>query len=496
MPTYVNNPYIPLFPFATRDPIAVREGQNRLHHLANAGEAPTVSRQHGHPEDQKKQKRPNTVSLTPWEEAAVKMYRGIRGFHQQQLTANATETSATKAAMLKSLLSTLSTAFPFAADAGRDVRGVHAYLQDKLSAKEAVPRARMLEYFMRVGYPMRVSTDSSASGVVDARGDGAIAYTALLVKAAEQTVRWFYHADTDRDTFAACLSALDSATVPRDEPSFTLLPDILQQMVAVHLMSPRTAARWVVRVCVGLLHSESNRRAEERHYCDGVPRGTLPKAPLPWDYLEVLCLCAKATAAAVWRLQDCALPPVHVDEPGGSVGDEASDGKGGGNAGPDGAVVAPFPLATMETSANWKEWKYIDLLVTQEAILLLLSGCRSTEIRDSERRAAAEKGSGSDSEKRAAPCHAAPPVQSNRVTVFPRFDSSFFILEGLAMLAFCVRNMDKYRIPGGERPAQHRSEVQWAAFAECVVRRLNDLSPSLREKLVCVLPMLSLALSD
>ncbi|KPA80590.1 hypothetical protein ABB37_04788 [Leptomonas pyrrhocoris] len=475
------------------------------------------------------QLRTGPLSLAPWEAKAVQVYRGLRRCRRQYgTTAPSFSTSdvrvaspgnawreqpqeevqeaASESVVAPSLVPMIASALDTCAQ-WEPCRVREVCCPDHPTGSCYVPPALMLQYFLRIGYPLQVSRVDPAFRAQTMADRGAQTYTALLISAAQQTVRWFHGGGTMDDTPDA------------SPPSLDFLPSVLGQMVMSHHMSVRTAAIWVVRVCVGFMTAESNRLAEERHLRDGKSRSTVPDWPLSQTCMENIRLLAQVMRDAVYRLQGNALPTVRLDERVPTrhglrlhVGEEEDEEDGSSGNSDDGGApeVSEYAAGGMPPSTTREgeddEWKYFHLLVLQQAVSLLVRGCLIDPPPASSERTGGRSDDRDGGEAMRSDIPALPPPAAPDAALLPLPSSSCAVLQGLRQLIFFIRAQYNLYAPdrlycrtdldgrsaffapvypngptppwpelNSEKRVLHRIEKQWVAFAEATVPRVSNI---------------------
>jgi hypothetical protein len=302
------------------------------------------------------------------------------------------------------------------------------------------PLVPLLDYYLQIGYPLQLSRTRYATATTSSAGNSSCdAFTSLLAKAADRLVKWFSAAWHTTTVVTGDITPSIRIAAPHSR-TLALLPDVVKQTVLAHRMSPRTAATWVVRVFVGLMHAESARLAQERHVLYGESLSVVPAWPLSPGTMARIRVCAEVMRDAVYGLQGGVLPVVRLDERiavrmGMDTGVEAE----GNDINDDLATVAAaHPRACMETQRSKEEWNFFHLLVLQEAISLLLRGCLAGTSQARVNDTAADDSLGGYNGREIVRSDIRlPPV--DRGHLLPSASSSYTVLEGLVRLALHMR---------------------------------------------------------
>ncbi|GET90491.1 hypothetical protein, conserved [Leishmania tarentolae] len=348
------------------------------------------------------------------------------------------------------------------------------------------PSPLLLHYFLSIGYPLRVPHDTEAP---------AASRSAALVAVAQETAAWF-----EGNNVAVESMALSSLAAPFHRFSVRLLPDVTQQMVAAHRMTPATAAVWLLHVYVGLLApwEAKERRIQGALMMDhGFENGSLDPGMPPAFCMEGVWRCANAMCAAVYQLQTSTRAVTETSHYENTKQSSDAVNSTGGEKG-----VRPQGVQSLASDRRTEDiaWKLFALIVLQKMTTLILRGCFNTATvgttNSSQNPTSAEIG-----EERAPPrapneeavgTRQCPPLASDTVTL--PVPTTRVVVEGLACFALLVRLHKRFPRHGEMRhhaggahahasathvsgTAQAMVEKHWEAHAQLAVQQLPHLPP-------------------
>ncbi|XP_010700804.1 hypothetical protein LPMP_292000 [Leishmania panamensis] len=344
----------------------------------------------------------------------------------------------------------------------------------------------LLEYFLSIGYPLRLSYNAEAA---------AASYSAALVAVAQKTVAWFNDSGVAVEDMAPSRIA-----APAHRFGIRLLPDVLQQTVAAHRMTPATATAWLLRVYVGFLapqeakeHSIQAAIAADHGFESGPPDPGMP----PAFCMEDIWRWASAMCAAVYQLQTNTRT---VRETSFHRTEKLPSGTLSGSGGEKTVSQQATQSLASERRSDNVGWRLFALTVLQQTTTLILRGCFNTATVNPTTGSPDSSSAGTQGEcagrgglKEDSMCEVpSSPLASE--AILPPVPTTRVVVEGLACFAQLLRLHEKFprhgklrNDPGGVRAcdaATHVAETaqemvakQWEGHAQLAVQQLPHLSP-------------------
>ncbi|CBZ23830.1 conserved hypothetical protein [Leishmania mexicana MHOM/GT/2001/U1103] len=444
----------------------------------------------------------SAAALDDWERSAVDLYREIRrhrseGPQQTRNGAKLRDSTQVRRRLDTSECSSPSpcaalmvTAFPqllggpFAAPGPAPAN----LACDSTAGTPQLPSSSplLLQYFLSIGYPLRPPYNTEAA---------AASHSAALVAVAQETVAWFEDSGVAVENTAPRKTA-----APLHRFGVRLLPDVVQQIVAAHQMTPATAAAWLLRVYVGLLapweaKEDSIQGAITADY--GFENGPLDPGMPPAFCMEGVWRWANAMCTAVYHLQTSTRAAretsLHESEKRSSDALSSSGRE---------KTVLPQGMQSLasEHRTDGVGWRLFALTVLQKTTTLILRGCFTTATVDATN-ASQDPISAEAQEQRVARgglkqdtvgAQSSSPLESE--TIMPPVPTTRVAVEGLACFALLVRLHERFPKHGKMRhdaggvharaaathvadATQAMVEKHWERHAQLAVQQLPHLPP-------------------